>query len=306
MIRILLVISLFVVAMLSADAQSPPSNTPGPPRSIYVAEFVSREISDKALLTSFTDLYETALIGSGAYRVVNRRVFHQILAEAQSELSVRSMGDVSQRARGQLTRLAEAEGVVFGEVTDDAASGDVIITVTLETFDSVRHWRRFTLMKRGELTLLANRVKAMQQLVSATTAPGAPDIATSRVAASNYLFELIACRRDGRVLTCEMEVLNNGEVRDLSISLRKNSRTIDDSSFTTVISDASIAGQGRKWNGALTQTLLSGRPTNMSVTFSGVSTRARIVGRLELMFRDVESRKEFPVVFENIPIRSAP
>ena len=161
-----LVVGLGVVA---ASAQLPTA-VARRPASVYVSEFVSRSITDKVLLVSFTDLFETALVNSGTNKVLNRRNLQKVLAEAQSESYVASMGDVSTQARVRIPALEGAEGVIFGEVNDDTDSGEVSVTVTLESFDSVIHWKRSLSMKRGRLRDLASRREAMEGLARAEAA----------------------------------------------------------------------------------------------------------------------------------------
>ncbi len=144
------------------------------PTSVYVSEFVSRSISDKALLVSFTDLFETQLVNSGRYKVLNRRNLHRILDESKNESYVASMRDVSAQARTRISTLEGANGLIFGEVADDADSGDVSITVTLESFDAVIHWKRSTSMKRGLVRDLASRRAAIGTLATLDNEPVIP------------------------------------------------------------------------------------------------------------------------------------
>lgn len=136
------------------------------PRSVYIADFTSRNLADDLILASFTELYESALVTAGAYKVLNRRTFNQILAAAANEAKVASMSDLSPRAKARLAGVEKADGVIFGEVTDDKESGDIIISATLESFDSVKHWKRFVSMKRGLIRDQSSRRKTMESLAA--------------------------------------------------------------------------------------------------------------------------------------------
>ena len=177
------------LGVVSASAQASGSIT-GVPSIVYVSEFVSQTIQDDAILASFTDLFETALVSSGTQKVLNRRNLQKLLVEAQNESSVASMRDVSRQARVRIPALEGAQGVIFGVVTDDIASGEVSVAVTLEGFDSVIHWKRSVSMKRGTLRDLASRRETVEGLVPIDSGfgasrrnSGAPDATISRGAA---------------------------------------------------------------------------------------------------------------------------
>jgi len=119
------------------------------PKTLYVAEFVSRTISDRAVLASFTELFETSLIRTGRYKVLDRRNLNRVLAEAQSEQFVVSMNNLTERVRTKVVAVEGAQGVIFGEVVDDPESGEIVITVSLEGFDAVKHWKRSTTTRYG-------------------------------------------------------------------------------------------------------------------------------------------------------------
>lgn len=174
------------------------------PKNIYVSEFVSRTLKDPALLSSFTELFETALINSGAYRVLNRRNLQKVLAESQSEY-VASMGDVKSPVRGQIAKIEGAQGVVFGEVVDDSDSGDVRITVSLESFDSLVHWKHSGLMKRGLLRDGPSRQRAMERLMQDISAEIAIELGTGK-----RLPEVSILQDDGLKVTLSRLSLTSG------------------------------------------------------------------------------------------------
>jgi hypothetical protein len=268
--------------------------------------FVSHNIADKNLLASFSEHFETALIGSGSYRVLDRNTFERILAEGKNEGYVASINDLTPTTRKQLSSIAKAEGVIFGEVTDDVESGEIIITATLESFDSVKHWKRFVSMKRGVVHDDPSRRAAIQQLITACCLKSdASEVSIHKTIANDFLFDLVRCTRSDRRLTCEIDIVNNEEEdRDFGV-VPQNARVLDENSFETRGSAAVVAG--RTASAAfmyVKQTLLSGRPTKMTITFESVSSRATTIGKLELLCEEGQNR-EFRVVFRNVKMETA-
>ncbi len=200
-----------------------------------------------------------------------------------------------------MSSVEKAEGVIFGEVTDDKESGEIIVTATLESFDSVKHWKRFASMKRGLLRDNSSRQNAVNQLIGGSVHSNSREVAVHRTTASGFLLELIRCTRSDRRLTCELEVLNNGEDRDFGV-FPVNSRVLDESSSQTQGNEAIVAGRAAAGYNWARQTLLSSRPTKLTITFEGIASRATTIGRLELHCMGTEPNSEFNVVFRNIPI----
>jgi hypothetical protein len=134
---------------------------------VYVTDFRSETLSDrKSLLRSFTEQFERALIASGAYIVLDRRKVDSILRESHNEVTLGSLQDLPSTTRSRIKQLENADGVIFGEVVDDSESGEVVITATLETFDSVKRWKHAIAMKKGLVQDYSERQQAMYKLVS--------------------------------------------------------------------------------------------------------------------------------------------
>ena len=135
------------------------------PSRVYVADFTSTTLHDDNLLLSFTDQFETALIDSHVYTVLNRDHLAKLLRESKSEASLTSLQDISSQVRSRIQHLEAADAVIFGQVTDDLDSGELIITVTLETFDSVKQWKHSKTMKRGLIRDYTERQNVLNKLV---------------------------------------------------------------------------------------------------------------------------------------------
>jgi hypothetical protein len=322
---------MLVVGAAAALAQTGSSpDGAAAPHAVYVAEFQSGQVKEQGLLASFTELFETALINTGDYRVLNRRSFHQTLQEAQNEERVRSMSDLSQRARGQLRQTAGAEGVIFGEVTDDPASGEITVSVTLESFDAVKHWKYETSMTRGRTLDRASRQEAMRALVALIGARGsAPsDPSTRRGSAAqrtvpsrrcppaldetpqeedsfdDLTFRLETARIRGRTVSLRVFVTNEGPARRLFTALAggsyggPTSEILDDCAQTFPATKISISG--RDWAaeipGRTTITLLATFEIPADADPSAVVRFQQIT----LKFSEPQRKS---AIFRNIPVQ---
>jgi hypothetical protein len=260
---------VFALLTSSTSAQSRrPSGTEAP-AAVYVAEFFSRQTVSQDVLASFTELFETALINEGAYRVLNRRSLYQVLREAQNESHVRSMSEVQVQARRQIRSVTEAEGVIFGEVTDDSASGEVGISVTLETFDAEKRWKHATTISRGRLLDRASRdgaMRALAALVAGRRPEGGPDSSTLARASTRrcpagfdekprtedsfaeFVFRLDSLSIRGRTVSMKVFVTNLGPTRRLTTGRAGGtygplvSEIVDDCAQTFHATTISIAG----------------------------------------------------------------
>ncbi len=63
---------LAAIFMCAAPGVAQSGAQPREPQSVYVADFVSRSISDRSLLASFTDLFETAFSAMTAMKTKYR------------------------------------------------------------------------------------------------------------------------------------------------------------------------------------------------------------------------------------------
>jgi hypothetical protein len=157
-----------VVLLRPAACQTPKSRRLETPHNIYIAPFTSRDSISPKLLDSFRDLFEESfervLARDGAYTVLNRETIEKVLAEAKYETALTSVEQLNSTLKGRL-RIANADGFVFGEVTDDKDSGDIIIAAKLQGFDSILYWSESVTMKRSHLNDRSDRKDAIDQLV---------------------------------------------------------------------------------------------------------------------------------------------
>ena len=145
------------------------------PTNVYIAPFSSHSEIEGNVLSSLRDLFEESFeqtfAGNGTYKVLNRQTVEKILAEANNETVLTSVGELNPKAKDEL-KLVKADGVIFGEVTDDKDSGEVIVSVKLQSFDSVIFWNHSVTMKRGLIHDYTSRKTAMEQLVASIDGSG--------------------------------------------------------------------------------------------------------------------------------------
>lgn len=140
------------------------------PSKIYVAEFVSRTVADKAILSSLTDLFQRGLVDAQLYRPLNRRTWQQLTGPNALQPYIASMADLDSATKAQLARVEQGEGAVFGEVREGMA-GEVTITVTLEDWSGVKYWTRSVVMKRALLADPTSRYELVQRLIALVSHP---------------------------------------------------------------------------------------------------------------------------------------
>jgi hypothetical protein len=281
----------------TASPSTPPSSSPVRPvkPTVYVAKFTSRQPLGEQLLTSFTNDFETALIGIGSYTVIERREIDQLLDQVRNETALRTIKDLGMDLSGAL-RTRGASAVIFGNLDDDVGSGEYVITVKMEYFDSTISWQTNTSMRRGMVADRSSRVEAVNRLVGRADQLGRPSI---RALANEFLFQLIQCVKTERTVACSFEVTNNGEDRVLQVGIKSN--LFDQESRVTYPSVISIAGNSRiDYGQFVQQTLISGRPARLQIEFQGVASNASEISRLELLCHDGGHDQNFRVEFKNI------
>ncbi len=160
--------ALFAVAAL----QLFPSLHAEPPATsikVYVAPFVSHGSFDPTVLSSLRDLFEeefeAEFARTGTYSVLNRDTVEHILSEARNEQTITSIDQLNAKERQGLT-LEKADGFIFGTVTDDKLSGDVVVSVKLQKFNSELVWNVSTSIRHGFIYDQGSRKTAMKNMVA--------------------------------------------------------------------------------------------------------------------------------------------
>ena len=161
-----------------AQMRIPPGHSqPKPPERphkfrVYVWDFRTNLAGDdKVRAALLADEVETFLVQSGRYDILERRNFAALLKQRDDEVSLISQLSVSDRQ--VLQNQMRADGVVFGDVYDDTRGGEVVVTISLQGFDSTKPWQSRKSMKRSGLFDQATRAQFIRSLLASTDAqPG--------------------------------------------------------------------------------------------------------------------------------------
>ncbi len=164
---------VFAILSQSILAQPTRSRAQGPLRppisqsgrkKVYVAPFTARGALSQELLDSFTDEFETLFIDAGCYEVLERRDLDQLLRQIRNErglTTIRDLGISAAQVQG-----TGATAVVFGVINDDVNSGEVVLSVKMEYFDSTIAWKNQESLQRGRREDRASRLEAIRRLIS--------------------------------------------------------------------------------------------------------------------------------------------
>lgn len=133
-------------------------------KKVYVADFLPiRRVPDD-LLVSLTNEFELVLVESQRYDVLERRTLDRLAQHARNEIHASNVRELGTGVIDVLRRQG-AQGVIFGEVDDDAESGELVVYVTLENFDSQKEWKRSISLKRGLRNDRESRLAALRRLL---------------------------------------------------------------------------------------------------------------------------------------------
>ena len=132
------------------------------PLTVFVKGFTMRpEDSELARFSSLlTDEFETAVIATDTVDVVERAKINQLLKARQIEQAAREILD---ETRSVLVS-EQANAVIFGELFDDIAGGEVVITARLTRLSGAKIGQAQVRLGRGKIHDSEDRVAAMKQL----------------------------------------------------------------------------------------------------------------------------------------------
>ena len=130
---------------------------------VYVWEFnADNELKDLARM--LTSDFETELINSERYMVLERKRYDRIVAHRNLQDRISDIEHVPSSALDSL-RSIQANVVVFGEVLDDESSGEFEITVTFQKLNSVILKKESILIRRALVKDNQSRKEHMKSLV---------------------------------------------------------------------------------------------------------------------------------------------
>ena len=143
-------------AMLSLSSALLLAQPATKPTKVFVWTFRSN-IGDRPMLDNITDEFEEAVKESKKYALLERRSLGSLMLRRQEEATdMSSIGSKDQA----LIQTKGAEAVFFGNIFNDVDSGEVRITVTLESFDT-----QILLKKSQKLRPLELRESEVRQRV---------------------------------------------------------------------------------------------------------------------------------------------
>lgn len=131
---------------------------------VYVWDFTVSGPSIKKIGNQLTNDFETELINSGLYTVLERRRYHRVLAHQNLENEIADVQNLSATSIDSLKAI-KAGVVIFGEVKDDIESGEYEVTVTFQSLNEVILRKGSILMKRGLINDNQTRKNAMKALL---------------------------------------------------------------------------------------------------------------------------------------------
>lgn len=132
---------------------------------IYVWNFSTRDSEQDELTTNLTQEFEEALIQSKRFQVLERRKYDRLLAQKDNEKAILNIEGISSTALKNL-KANQANAVVFGEMHDDIQSGQIKVTVTIQTFDGKKLDMQSIRFTRGKRFNPESRELAMKELVN--------------------------------------------------------------------------------------------------------------------------------------------
>lgn len=131
---------------------------------VYVWDFRVSDESIKKIGNQLTNDFETELINSGLYTVLERRQYNRVLAHKNMQTEMAEIRNLPLASLDSL-RAFQAGVVIFGEVKDDIDSGEYEVIVTFQSLSEVILRKGSILIKRGLIRDNQTRKNAMKDLL---------------------------------------------------------------------------------------------------------------------------------------------
>ncbi len=274
--------------------------------SVYVWDFTTRQGEQTDLTESLTREFEEAITALDShFTILNGRDPSRFISHRQNVNKIQTLAGASQALLADMKEF-QVDQVIFGEVHDDVASGELILTITFETLEGRKVLVKSGAMKRGLQTDRATRVTMAQKIVAALTARTRT---INRQTSAGFIFDLVECNRASRTITCSFTVTNNEEDRYLQVYYLPSygTRLFDDQSNQLVpIQDntsVTLANQTRNEYEGSKAFLPASIPTPLAIAFDKASTSVTKIVRLDISCWESDHDKKFVVTFRNIQIK---
>lgn len=131
--------------------------------NLYIWDFGTRDGKMDVTTQNLTIEFEEALIQARCCSILNRRSYDKLMSQKDNEKAIMMIEGISDFSLQNLKAL-NAYGVIFGEVYDDIQSGDMRITVQLQTFDGKIVAQDSIRIPRGKIPDGTSRETNMQKL----------------------------------------------------------------------------------------------------------------------------------------------
>ncbi len=151
---------------------------------VYVWDFSVSDPSLKKIGSMLTNDFETELINSDLYTVLERRRFNRVMAQQDLELKIAEIQNLPAVSMDSLKAI-RAGVVIFGEVKDDIDSGVYEVTVIFQKLNEVILRKGSILIGRGLIADNQTRKKYMKDLVEQVHAK-------ERMAAKKEQYDLVS------------------------------------------------------------------------------------------------------------------
>ncbi|MEM9293578.1 MAG: hypothetical protein AAGD01_18000 [Acidobacteriota bacterium] len=293
------VLFLFSCALLGLAPVLPAETT------VYVWEFSWRSGEEDSLTQSVTREFEEALIGLRGYRVVEGRAPGALKEQLDNVRAIRTILDIPQSQR-DLIASYDIDQVVLGELFDDIDSGEVVLSITLQRLDGTKVQATSSSVSRGKIRDRETRVELVRSLVNRLSSRSR---AVHEASGLDYQIRVEECTGAGRTITCDLELLNDGEDRKAGIysgNCGDESFMIDEFNSTFSSTHVRLGNQVQERRCPSVETfLVSGIPTPVKLTFDGASSRAQRIALLDVGLLDRESGTTKRFKFRNVDIQRA-
>jgi hypothetical protein len=159
---------IFLAALASCQLSAEPQNSR--PIRLYVWDFKTNLVGeDRLRAQQLTTEFETVLIQSQQYDVLERRNLASVIKQRDEEVSLLEQLSPDNR---RVLQLSKADGVVFGEVYHDSKAGEVNVSVSLQFFDSRKAWSERKACAYRDLFRQEDRMNLVRSLLPNSSPSG--------------------------------------------------------------------------------------------------------------------------------------
>lgn len=277
-------------------------------KTVYVWNFDAKDASSNDLAESVTDEFEQALIKSRTCIVLQRRHYKKLFDQRRQEEGRKGLEGYDKKLI-ETFKSKDAQLVIFGEVHDDNASGQIKISAFVQDFDTKiltsesvygpkaikldpQRRMEYVIKLVGLLTLSGDKQKNPESNkemppIEKKELPIAQTIADFRVTLTEVVL-------NGTNLEFNFEIINRAQTRRLRFS----------ESYTVLYDDTGRELRPQKINiGELQneKNLVPGIPVNTRISFQGVFDGVIWIPQIKLVF-DIDGGSWRDLVFNDIKI----